>query len=241
MKGELHIPDLPEIPVALSPHIGPPPDEGERRARPRVLARLRQSLMGYLPLLLMTLLALGTWLVAKNSPGLLTPSAPGPVTHEPDYTLDHFTLQRFGPTGALAVEIEGDRMQHFPDDDTMEVEKIRVLSIEPDGHRITATALHGRAKDDSSEVWLDGQAQVVSEMAGELPVRMNGEHLRAQPKLKLVQSDSPVIVQQGGSEFHAEGLLYDHGTRILTLKGQTHGLLQPELRKAATAAHPASR
>jgi len=231
MKGELHIPDLPEVPVALSPNIGPPPG-GDRRSRPRWIVRLREALAGYLPLLLMTLLALGTWLVAKNSPGLLMPSVPGAVAHEPDYTLDHFTLQRFDATGALKVEIEGDRMQHFPDDDTMEVEKIRVVSIEPGGRRMTATALHGRAKDDSSEVWLDGQAQVVSETAGEQPIQMNGEHLRAQPKLKLVESDSPVIVQQGGSEFHAEGMLYDHGTRVLTLRGQTRALLQPELRKA---------
>jgi lipopolysaccharide export system protein LptC len=236
VKGELHIPDLPEVPVALSPHAGPP--EGvERRTRPHLWARLRQSMVGYLPLLLMTLLALGTWLVAKNSPGLLSPAVPGPVTHEPDYTLDHFTLQRFDATGALKVEIEGDRMQHFPDDDTMEVDKIRVVSIEPDGRRMTATALRGRAKDDSSEVWLDGQAQVVSEAEGQLPIQMNGEHLRAEPKLKLVQSDSPVIVQQGGSEFHAEGLLYDHGTRILTLRGRTHALLQPALRDAAAARH----
>jgi len=236
MKGELHIPDLPEVPVVLSPHIGPPA-EGERRVRPRWSNRLRESITGYLPLLLMTLLALGTWLVAKNTPGLLAPSVPGAVGHEPDYTLDHFTLQRFDPTGALKVEIEGDRMQHFPDNETMEVEKIRVVAIEPDGRRMTATALHGRAKDDSSEVWLDGQAQVVSEMKDELPIQMNGEHLRAEPKLKLVESDSPVIVQQGSSEFHAEGLLYDHGTRILTLRGQAHALLQPALRSAAAAKH----
>lgn len=238
MKGELHIPDLPEVPVVLSPHGGAPA-EGERRTRPRWSSRLRESIMGYLPLLLMTLLALGTWLVAKNTPGLLLPSVPGTVRHEPDYTLDHFTLQRFDPTGALKIEIEGDRMQHFPDDDTMEVEKIRVVAIEAGGRRMTATALHGRAKDDSSEVWLDGQAQVVSEAAGELPIQMNGEHLRAEPKLKLVESDSPVIVQQGGSEFHAEGLLYDHGTRILTLRGKAHALLQPALRSAAAAKHPA--
>jgi len=238
MKGELHIPDLPEVPVALGPPHGPPSGV-ERRARPRWVHRLRETLAGYIPLLLMSTLALLTWLVAKNAPGMLTPSAPGAASHDPDYTVDHFTLQRFDVTGALKVEIEGDSMQHFPDDSTMVVEKIRVVSIDPDGHRITASALHGRATDDSSQVWLDGQAQVVSQDPGELPVQMNGEHLRAEPKLKLVESDSPVIVQQGGSEFHAEGLLYDHNTRIMTLRGRAHALLQPELRKHAPASAPA--
>jgi lipopolysaccharide export system protein LptC len=232
MKGELHLPDLPEVPVALSP-IGGLPDGIERRSRPRWAQRLRESMAGYLPLLLMTLLALGTWLVAKNTPGLLTPSVPGAVKHEPDYTLDRFTMQRFDVGGALKIEIEGQHMQHFPDDDMMEVEKIRVVSTEPGGRKMTATAQHGRAKGDASEVWLDGQAQIVSETAGQVPVQMNGEHLRAEPKLKRIDSDWPAIVRQGGSEFHAEGLFYDADTRILTLRGNTHALLQPALRNAA--------
>ena len=239
MKGELHIPDLPEVPVALSPLTGPPGGV-ERRVRAHWLQRLRDSMMGYLPLLLMVALALGTWLVAKNSPGLLSPSTPGPVAHEPDYTLDHFTLQRFDATGALNVEIEGNHMQHFADDDTMAVDKIRVVSIDDQGRKMTATANEGRAKGDSSEVWLDGQAKIVSEAAGQLPVPLNGEHLRAQPKLKLVESDDPVIVQQGGSEFHAEALEYDHNTRVMTLHGTVHGFMLPQPKGVRFGAVPPS-
>jgi lipopolysaccharide export system protein LptC len=234
MKGELHLPDLPEVPVALSP-LGGAVDEGHRRSRPRWLVRVRESMMGYLPLLLMTLLALGTWLIAKNTPGLLAPSSPDVVKHEPDYTLDRFNLQRFNADGALKVEIEGDHMQHFPDDDIMEVEKIRVVTTDPDGRRMIATAQHGRARGDSSEVWLDGQAQVIAESAGELPVQMNGEHLHAQPKLRRIDSSYMVVVRQGDSEFNADGLEYDDNTRLLTLHGNVHALMQPALRKAVAA------
>ena len=203
MKGELHLPDLPELPVALSPVVGAP-EPGERRAQPHWALRLRDKLMGYLPLLVMILLALITWLVAKNTPGLISPSTPGVVKHDPDYTVDHFTLQRF----------------------------------DPDGRKMTATALQGRAKGDGSEVWLDGQAQIVSEAASQPPVQMNGEHLRAEPKLKRVDSDWPVIVQQAGSEFHADGMFYDADTHVLTLRGATHALLQQSLR-AQVAKSPA--
>jgi lipopolysaccharide export system protein LptC len=239
MKGELHIPDLPEVPVTLSPLPGPP-GGFERRTRLSWRHRLRDSIMGYLPLLLMIALALSTWLIAKNSPGLLVPSAPGPVRHEPDYTVDHFTLQRFDPEGTLKVEIEGDRMQHYADDDTMAVDKIRVVSIDNEGRKMTATANEGRAKGDSSEVWLDGQAQIVSEQAGQLPVQVNGEHLRAQPKLKLVHSDYPVIVQQAGSEFHAQALDYDHNTRVMTLLGAAHAFLLPPAKGVRFGAVPPS-
>lgn len=226
MKGELHIPDLPEVPVTLSPLAGPP--EGvERRSRRSLSDRVREHAAAYIPLLLMIGLALATWLIAKNTPGLLQPSTPGPVRHEPDYTIDKFSLQRFDPTGALKVQIEGDTLVHYADDDTMEVEKIRVVGTDETGRKYTATALKGRATGDSSEIWLDGQAQVVSEMAGELPVQMNGEHLRAFPKLRRVESDYPVIVQQGSSEFHAQGMEYDQNTRVMTLHGNTHALIVP--------------
>ena len=232
MKGELHLPDLPEVPVALSP-LSPPLDDQQRRTRPGPVVRLREGVVGYLPLMLMVGLALGTWLIAKNTPGLLAPTAPGAVRHEADYTLDRFNLQRFTATGALKVEIEGEHMQHFPDDDIMEVEQIRVVTTEPDGRKMTATALHGRARGDSSEVWLDGQAQVVSESPGELPIQMNGEHLHSLPKLRRVDSTNMVIVRQGDSEFNADGLEYDDETRLLTLHGNVHALMQPQLRKAA--------
>lgn len=241
MKGELHLPDLPEVPVVLSPLSGSADDQ--RRGRPRWTARLREGAMGYLPLLLMILLALGTWLIARNTPGLLSTSVPGAVKHEPDYTLDRFNLQRFDPDGALKVEIEGEHMQHFPDDDIMEVEKIRVVTISPDGRRMTATAQHGRARGDSSEVWLDGTAHVLSEAQGQVPVQMDGEHLHAEPKLRRVDSNSPVTVQQGDSEFRADGMLYDDMTGLLTLQGNVSALLQPALRRAAAnaAAQPGGR
>ncbi len=231
MKAELHLPDLPEIPVALSP-LSPPLDDQQRRTPLSWPARVREGIVGYLPLMLMVALALGTWLIAKNTPGLLSPSAPGPVKHEADYTLDHFNLQRFDTAGALKVEIEGEHMQHFPDDDIMEVEQIRVVTTEPDGRKMTATAQHGRARGDSSEVWLDGQAQVVSESAGVLPIQMNGEHLHALPKARLVDSKYMVLVRQGDSEFNADGLEYDDNARLLTLHGNVHALMQPQLRKA---------
>ena len=231
MKAELHLPDLPEVPVALSP-LHPPLDDQQRRTRPGLLVRVREAVVGYMPLMLMVALALGTWLVAKNTPGLLAPSGPAVVKHEADYTLDQFDLQRFDPAGALKVEIQGEHMQHFPDDDIMEVEQIRVVSTAPDGHRMIATALHGRARGDSSEVWLDGQGQIISETPGELPIQMNGEHLHAFPKLRQVDSKYMVIVRQGDSEFNGDGLEYDDNTRLLTLHGNVHALMQPSLRKS---------
>ena len=228
MPPELHLPDLPELPLSLGPAAPPP---GERRASPSFVTRVREWISGYLPLLLMTALALGTWWMVRN-----TPAGPGPISsggpvHDPDYTLDRFTMQRFDPDGALRVVIDGEHMRHYPDDDIMEVETIRVVETAADGRRMVATAKQGRARGDGSEVWLDGQAQVVGEQPGQPPIQINGEHLRANPKARRVESDSPVTVTQGGNRFEAEGMIYDGDTRLLTLLGKSHGLYLPPERK----------
>jgi lipopolysaccharide export system protein LptC len=230
--AELHLPDLPELPLSLGPAI---PPGGDRR-RPSFGQRLRDWLSGYLPLVLMTALALGTWWMVRNSPTGSGPTRPAPLAHEPDYTLDRFQMQRFDPTGALRVVIEGEHLRHFPDTDVMEVETIRVVSTEPDGRRMVATARQGRARGDGTEVWLDGQAQVIGEQPGEQPVQINGEHLRASPKARRIDSDSPVTVLQGTNHFEADGMVYEHDTRVLTLLGHAHGVYQP-----SPAAHGARR
>ena len=55
MAVELHLPDLPEIPLSLGPPHPPGP-----RARVPWHVRVQDVLSAYLPLLLMLLLALGT-------------------------------------------------------------------------------------------------------------------------------------------------------------------------------------
>jgi lipopolysaccharide export system protein LptC len=63
MSGELHLPDLPEVPVSLGKDPGAP-------CRPRLAWRARLgSLAGTaLPLFTMAVLAAGTWWLVKNAP-----------------------------------------------------------------------------------------------------------------------------------------------------------------------------
>ena len=61
MSVELHLPDLPEVPISLGAMVGKAP-------RQSIATRLHEGLSSYLPLLLMALLALGSWWLVKNTP-----------------------------------------------------------------------------------------------------------------------------------------------------------------------------
>ena len=55
---------------------------------------MRELLGTYLPLVLMLLLALGTWWLARNTPGADEPAPAAAPRAEPDYTMQHFVVGR---------------------------------------------------------------------------------------------------------------------------------------------------
>ncbi len=56
--------------------------------------RLGRAVMSYLPLIVMAVLALGSWWLVENTPVADGPGVAAPPRHEPDYTMRQFTVLR---------------------------------------------------------------------------------------------------------------------------------------------------
>jgi lipopolysaccharide export system protein LptC len=221
LSVELHLPDLPEVPLSLGPPARPPL---ERRKAPWT-HRLREALASYLPLLLMLMVALATWWLAKNSPQAAAPAAAGPQRTEPDYTMSGFSLERFDTAGKLVLRIEGARMRHFPATDRIEIQDVRIRAIAADGRVTLAHARQALSNGDGSEVQLIGGAEVTSEDVQGTPLVMQSEFLHAFLVAERVRSHLPVMVLQGRNELRAAGLDYQHAAQRLELKGPTRATL----------------
>ena len=232
MAVELHLPDLPEVPISLGPAPASPGGAGRRR-QPWHL-RLRDALSTYLPLLLMALLALGTWWLVKNTPVLSTAPTTAEVRRDPDYSMKTFAIDRFDRSGRLRVRVEGDRLLHFPDTDRYEIEQVRIRALSPDGQVTVAVAERALANGDVSEVQLLGGAQVTSQGLQGLPLEIRSEFLHAFLVTERVTTHLPVQVNDGVNELRAGGLTYDHGRRLLELTGRIKAVLAA----ASTAATP---
>jgi lipopolysaccharide export system protein LptC len=199
-----------------------------RRSDTSWTARLAEQASSYLPLLLMALLALGTWWLVKNTPLADVPRAAAPLRHEPDYQMSGFVVRRFGANGAMRGQIEGDTMRHYPDTDTLEIDNPRVRSISPDGHVILADARTALSNSDGSEVQLQGGAHVVRQgMDGEEPIEFHGEFLHAFLNTERVRSHLPVTVTRGGMKVQADALDYDNLERIVQLSGRVTAHFPP--------------
>lgn len=221
MSVELHLPDLPEVQLSLSPVLAAP-----RVTMPWPL-RLRGALWSYLPLLLMLLLALATWWLVKNSPQPAAAVGARPVSTEPDYTMTQFALERFDAAGRLKVRIEGARLRHYPATDRVEIDDAQIRAYAPDGRVTLATARRALGSGDGSEVQLLGGAEVRAVDAAGAPLVMRGEFLHAFLLTERVKSHLPVTVEQVGADVRAGGLEYDNATRRLDLKGPVRVVLTP--------------
>jgi lipopolysaccharide export system protein LptC len=222
---ELHLPDLPEVPLSLGPVVAPAGEE-RRRAMPWHL-RLRETLSAYLPILLMAALALATWWLVKNSPKPPGEVAPRAVSAEPDYTMSGFALERFAPDGRLMLRIEGAQMRHYPATDRIEIDGAQIQAWSPAGRLTRASAARAVGTGDGSELQLLGGAEVVGEDAAGVPLLMRSEFLHAFFIDERVESDRPVLVRHGATELRAAGLLYEHASQRLELKGPLKVTLTP--------------
>lgn len=227
MSVELHLPDLPEVPIS----IGPPPGPTRPRLRMPWHLRLRDTLSAYLPLLLLALLALASWWLVKNSPQPQAAVEERALSSEPDYTMSQFALERFDAAGKLRLRIEGAQLRHIPATDRVEIEIAVIHAVAPDGRVTRARAQRAIGNGDGSEVQLLGGAEVSSVDAEGRPLLMRSEFLHVFLLTERVRSHLPVLVQQGGNELRAAGMEYDHVARRLDLKGPLRARMTPRAPK----------
>jgi lipopolysaccharide export system protein LptC len=207
-----------DIDSLLQPLDLPPPPSASARPRQAWHWHLGQLLSAYLPLVLMALLALGTWWLVQNTPRPGEPPADTPPGHEPDYTMQGFTLQRFGVDGRLRVQVQGTQMRHYPDTDTLEIDSVKIRALSPDGSVTRATARRALSNGDASEVQLIGSAQVVRESAGDAQqIEFESEFLHAFLNTEQLRSHLPVRLRQGTSDLHVGAIEYDNLTRSAKL------------------------
>lgn len=190
--------------------------------------RVGDRLSLYLPVLLMGLLALGTWWLVRNAPKPLAGPADQVVSADPDYTMRDFSVHQFDASGRLQSVIQGDMARHLPLSDTLEVDAVRTRSIAPDGTVTTSAAQRGISNSDASEVQLWGDAKVRRVVPGQpqAALQVEGEFLHAWTKEERVRSHLPVVLTRGGSRFVGDSMNYDNLSQVIELKGRVRGVIE---------------
>ncbi|MFN3569408.1 MAG: LPS export ABC transporter periplasmic protein LptC [Polaromonas sp.] len=212
---------------------------GWRRTLDRV-SRVWERTAIYIPVLLMGLLALGTYWLVRNTPEALPAEGQRAVSSEPDYYMRKFGIKTFDEAGQLKSDVTGIEVRHYPDTDTLEIDKALIRSYSIEGRLTTSTGDRALTNGDGSEVQLIGNARVVRDASvgpdgKELQrLEFRGEFLHVFVNEERVKSHLPVVIRRGRDEFEGDTFAYDNLDRVADLKGRVKGVLVP--RNAAGAA-----
>ncbi len=185
----------------------------------------------YLPVLLMGLLALGSYWVVSQAPRPTPPRPASPVSQAPDYFMRDFAVRTFTPDGTLKSELRGAELRHYPATDTLEVDEVQLRAVNAIGRLTTARARRLLTNDAQTFYALTGEVVIVRE-AHRLPdgrvlprLEFQGDALTYHVDDERLESDQPVVMLRGSDRIRADRLRYADGTRQADLEGRVRATL----------------
>jgi lipopolysaccharide export system protein LptC len=197
----------------------------------RLFALLIDRLVLVLPLLMVAMLALGSYWMVRSAPGVDTGELPRPPDDTPDYLIEGFTVQKFDANGRLSALLQGASAQRLPDAPWIEIQKFTFRSTDTQGQLKLASADQGLSNPDNNEFQLSGNARMVREAhpAGDYPrLEIRGDFLHVWTEPEKVESDRPVQIVHGKHRIRADSLQYDGTTRALQMDGRVQAVFVNE-------------
>jgi lipopolysaccharide export system protein LptC len=193
-----------------------------------------RTILRLTPLMLMGLLTLVTfWLVRKNTPtehsGLERVRL-----HEPDYIIQQGTLSALNEQGNTKYRILGEKVTHYDDDASIDINLPRMRLFQPDKAPVTVKSNTGHLDGDltilelfdNASIYRPPQPATATEPAT-LRMLASSSYFKVLINDDIVQTDKPITLEQGMSVMHStDGGTFDNIQQSMTLSGQVRGRIE---------------
>jgi lipopolysaccharide export system protein LptC len=200
----------------------------------RIKLNIGRTLLGLMPLLLMSALTLMTfWLVKKNTPpesSMLERIR----LHEPDYIIKNGTLSALNEQGNTKYRILGNKVTHYDDDASIDIDAPRMRLFQPDKAPVTVKSNTGHLDGDltilelfdNASIFRPQQAATATEPAS-LRMLASSSYFKVLINDDIVKTDRPITLEQGMSIMNStEGGTFDNIQQSMTLSGQVKGRIE---------------
>ncbi|MEO5703093.1 MAG: LPS export ABC transporter periplasmic protein LptC [Gammaproteobacteria bacterium] len=154
-------------------------------------------------LILLLLAGLTQWLLNLND----ARSPPVRNTHDPDYTMENFTITSMGSTGKPQQRLQSTYMAHYPDDDSSEFTKPHITVFREEDAPWEIYGERGWVSGGREHILLRGDALIENPQApAERRLRMVTQDLHVFADEEYVETDRPVTITSQTSVTHSTGL-----------------------------------
>ncbi len=174
------------------------------------------------PMLVLGALAAATFWLEQASQ--VEPGAPrAKDRHDVDFWVDGVHMRGFNAKGVPSHELQAQRLEHFPDDDTSIVIEPRLKYLE--NRRLSATAKRAWVDRQGDHVLLEDDVHVVqpgetSRSGREPDTIATTTRLHVFPDEEKARTDAPVTITQGQSVVTGQGgIAIDNNSQVTVLFG----------------------
>jgi len=168
--------------------------------------------------LILAALVVGTWLAADYTTRAVPLEAPARVTHDPDTWAKNITILKTNEQGIAVNRLEGDYLEHFPDDQSYEIKTPRAFNMPPGRPIMVATSKSATAQDEGDHITMNGDAVMIRLSNEEYePLNITSEQIILLADQDLAYTDLPAVVVRGMSRLAGTGMKYDNKTKELNV------------------------
>ena len=180
-------------------------------------------------LVILTSLVMGTWRAADYSQRAVEIDPPVRLTHERDHWATQIVLVRTDENGLVIHRLEGDLMEHFPDDQSYDVARPRAFGLKADNPLTIATARSATVFEEGDRIVMKGDAVVLRlGDAKRQPLNFRTDEVTMLIKKDLAYTDLPAIATSGRSRMSGTGMRYNNATQQLDVFKSTDVEIAPK-------------
>lgn len=192
---------------------------GERAAQ-----RIRLTII----VVVMIALALGSFWLLQVILSQGNETAAERPNSKPDYYVEKFNYVKMAENGEPRYDITGDRMVHFPADDSFEITKPVITNLDKSKAPMTLRSKRARVEDNNSKIHMyddvhaDRPAFGTSEDA-----HLVTEYLLLLPDDDIARTDKPVVITMGKSIMTGTGMIINDAIQEFRLLHDVRGTFEP--------------
>ena len=182
-------------------------------------------------------LALGSFWVLEVMRRSSGPDTTDANRNDPDYYIENFQFVRVSNTGQPEYSISGQRLTHYPADDTHKIVRPIVKSLTSERPPMQATSETATIDRTNSKIHMHGDVHLDRAATAQRErLQLESEYLLLLTDEDIMQTDQPVTITQGQSVLKGKGMVANNATGELRLAGDVNVTYRPP---SGTGGHPA--
>jgi lipopolysaccharide export system protein LptC len=186
---------------------------------------ISSKVMHYVPLVLVALLALTTWLMVEHARiqrgDSDTPNSP----LKPDFIVENLRFAKLNQAGELQTLLSAQQMLHIPQTNTASLIEPRMMSFRAHSPPVSISARRGESIRRSEQVnFYEGVVVQRAAAAGSAEMTLRTEQLSVRPDDDIATSETDFTFSRGDSLIQGRGFELNHSFRTLLVRQQARGL-----------------